>query len=707
MTRDKEGEAQGEWFKEHLSVPYEKAIQAIDAQKQAIKKDYSALVKQLPQVEKNLNEVIEGTNYTREQAIRVAIWTDMGVDMQKNGLSKRDQKKLYDIVKADPELSMFADRLAAIGQQRDGYVQPTEYWTIESIAFDLNDMTGKAGRARYLAQWKKNKDEIFSEDNINKLRKAYGPKHVEALQDMLYRMEYGRNKSRPGRVEQEWNNWVNNSVGAVMFFNMRSAALQTISAVNYIDWENNHPGNAALAFANQPQYWKDFKMIFQSDYLLERRGGSKRTINEAELAKHVAGKSNKAKAALAWMLEKGFLPTQLADSFAIASGGATFYRNQVNAYEKAGMSTKEAEAQAFLDFRDKTEKGQQSSRADMISQQQAGGLGRLILAFKNTPMQYTRTIGKAFLDAKNNRGSLKANLSKIAYYGVVQSVVFNSLQTALFSALGEDDGEELSTKKERVMHGVIDGFLGGLGVTGAVAVTIKNGYMMYRKQKARGFRADHTRTIIQFANLSPTIGSKLRKLYSGIQTEAMNQGAIKKMGLTVENPAFSALANIVSATTNIPADRVVNKINNIILASSSETEAMDRIALLMGWNAWDLGIKNTKAKEANILFRKEKREKKKTFDFNLQLDKNKFEEQKNIKKQKQERKEGKKVTCSYNTSKGRCGVAVVEGGTRCTIHQKVEQRKDGKKTQCTKIKSNKKRCGVITANKSGLCYYHD
>ena len=704
MTKGKEGEKQAEFFKENIFIPYEQAIQAIDKQKKEIKDDYSALVKELPQVEKNLNANIEGTNYSSEQAVRVYIWSKQGVEIP--GISKRDQKALVAAVSADPELIMFADRLSAIAQQRDGYVKPTEYWTIESIAYDLADMTGGEGRAKHLALWKENVGQIFSEENKSKLKVAYGKEHVEALEDMLYRMEYGRNKNKPGRVEQEWNNWVNNSVGAVMFFNMRSAALQTISAANYIDWENNHPGNAALAFANQPQFWKDFSTIYNSDYLVERRSGSKRTVNEAELVTHLKGKTNKAKAALAWLLEKGFTPTQIADSFAIASGGASYYRNQIKAYEKSGMTSEDAETQAFLDLRDKTEKGQQSSRADMISQQQAGGLGRIILAFKNTPMQYNRIMIKALADIKNKRGSLKGNLSKVAYYGVVQSVIFNSLQTALFSALGDED--EWDKKTDRIASGMIDGILGGMGLTGAVAATVKNGYLMYKKQKAKGFRADHARTVLAFANLSPTIGSKLRKLYGGIQTEAMNEGAIEKMGLTIENPAFAALANIVSATTNIPADRVVGKINNIILASSSEMEAMDRIALLMGWNAWDLGLTSkTKAKQANIEFKKEKKEEKKAFDFQKKNNYNKTEEQKNIVKQKEEKKEGKKVTCSYNTSKGRCGVVVEGGGTRCTIHEEVEQRKDGKKPQCTHIKKNGKRCGVMTANKSGLCYYHD
>ena len=42
-----------------------------------------------------------------------------------------------------------------------------------------------------------------------------------------------------------------------MFFNMRSAVLQTISAVNFVNWSDNNPLKAAKAFGNQPQYWKD------------------------------------------------------------------------------------------------------------------------------------------------------------------------------------------------------------------------------------------------------------------------------------------------------------------------------------------------------------------------------------------------------------------------------------------------------------------
>ena len=82
---------------------------------------------------------------------------------------------------------------------------------------------------------------------------------------------------------------------------------------------------------------------------------------------------------------------------------------------KEGMNQQAAEKQAMIDFTEIAETSQQSSRPDKISEQQAGGLGRVILAFANTPMQYTREIKKAASDLKNGRGDAKTNISKIIY----------------------------------------------------------------------------------------------------------------------------------------------------------------------------------------------------------------------------------------------------------------------------------------------------
>ena len=130
--------------------------------------------------------------------------------------------------------------------------------------------------------------------------------------------------------------------------------------------------------------------------------------------------------------------TQIADSFAISTGGASYYRNKVNSYLKQGLSKSDAEARAFEDFKAKSEESQQSSDPSKISQQQASTAGKVILAFANTPSQYSRIMKKAGLDLVNGRGDWKNNVSKILYYGAIQNVIFTTLQSALcgFEAVG-------------------------------------------------------------------------------------------------------------------------------------------------------------------------------------------------------------------------------------------------------------------------------
>ena len=71
-------------------------------------------------------------------------------------------------------------------------------------------------------------------------------------------MKTGSNRGFKGdTLTGRFVDWLNASVGTIMFFNMRSAVLQTISAVNFVNFTDNNPLKAAAAFGNQLQYWKD------------------------------------------------------------------------------------------------------------------------------------------------------------------------------------------------------------------------------------------------------------------------------------------------------------------------------------------------------------------------------------------------------------------------------------------------------------------
>jgi hypothetical protein len=548
--------------------------------------DFKALKKELDVPKDLRKEAIDG--FTNEQAVRVYLWDKQGMNIP--GLSQSDLKDLSKTIDKNPTLKLFADQLQAINKT-EGYPAPVENWLTGTITTDLINGLNTVKRSKYLEEWQTNADIIFSKENLNKMEAIYGAKYREALENVLSRMKSGKNRLFSGsRLSNRILDYINGSIGAVMFFNTRSAVLQTISAINFINWSDNNIYKAGKAFANQPQYWKDFTTLMNSDFLKDRRKGLKLNINESEIADAAKTSKNKAKAALNYLLQKGFLPTQIADSFAIASGGATYYRNRINALLKDGLSQKEAEEQAFRDFREIAEESQQSSRPDRISQQQASPLGRVILAFANTPMQYTRIIKKAASDLKNKRGNWKDNVSKIIYYGAMQNLIFNALQQALF-AIGFGDDEEDDKKKEKkyrgIANGMLDSLLRGIGIGGA-AVSVGKNLLLDVYERSGRKRPEYVDAAWKLLDFSPPIDSKISKLkQSGYMIDKYSDDMISK-GFAIDNPAYEAAAKVVSATTNVPLDRLYTKANNISAAMEEDAETWQRIAMLLGWPEWQI-----------------------------------------------------------------------------------------------------------------------
>ena len=589
LGKGKVGDAQLQFFQDNLIDPYNRAEQAVTRAKITAANDFKALKNSLKTLPKSLAKQTGIGGFTFGQAARVAVWTRQGMEVP--GLSKRDAKELNDFVKNNSELDVFTDELIKI-QKGKPYPKPGQNWLAGNITSDIVNEINKVNRKEYMQEFNENVDIIFSDKVMNKLEAAYGPKYVEALRDTLRRMKSGSN--RPvgnSRIVDGLLNWLNNSVGAIMFLNTRSAVLQTISAVNFINFGNNNLIAAGKAFANQKQYWKDFMTLFNSPYLVERRDGLKINVSESEIADAVAESSNKPKAFLNLLLNKGFVLTRFADSFAIAAGGSTFYRNQVAAYIKGGMDQKAAEKQAFDDFYAIAETSQQSSNPSKISQQQASGAGRVILAFANTPMQYARIIKRASQDLINGRGDWKTNVSKIVYYGAMQNLIFNALQTALFAlAFGEED-EEQEDKTGRIANGMADSLLRGLGIQGAAVSALKDALVTIHKQanKDKG-TPEFRKAISDLFGFSPPLDSKVRKLTSGLNTLSWEREKMSQEGFNLNNPAYLAFAQVLAGLTNVPLDRAIQKINNLRAVTSDSSAKWQKVALLMGWSTWDLGL---------------------------------------------------------------------------------------------------------------------
>ena len=595
IGKGKKGDAQMAFLKTNLLDTYNRAESAVTQAKISAANDFVALKTKLKTLPKTLSKETGIGKFTYSHAVRVAAWTRQGMTVP--GLSKRDIKELNDFVNKDAKLRVFTDELIKIQKGKE-YPKPGKDWLGGNITTDIIGGINKVNRAEYQQEWRENIDIIFSEDNMNKMEAAYGTRWREAMEDSIRRMKSGSNRPIGGnRVTEGLLNWLNNSVGAVMFLNTRSALLQTISAVNFINLGDNNIIKAGRAFANQKQFWGDFMTLMNSDYLVERRNGLKINVSESEIADAVRESKNKPRAAIAFLLSKGFVMTRFADSFAIASGGSTFYRNRLEALKKQGLSEADAAQQAFEDFKAIAEENQQSSSPSKISQQQASAAGRVILAWANTPMQYARIQKRAAQDLINGRGDWRSNVSKIVYYGAIQNLIFNSLQQAVF-ALGfgddEEETDEAKAKKRndkayKVVNGMIDSQLKGLGIFGAASVAIKNTLTtLYEEHGKKGSKYENA--IDDLLSFSPPLGSKIGKIKGGLRSASWNKKDMKEKGFSLDNPAYMAGAQVVTGLTNVPLDRVAKKINNLRGLVNERSSLWQKVALGLGWGTWELGL---------------------------------------------------------------------------------------------------------------------
>ena len=170
----------------------------------------------------------------------------------------------------------------------------------------------------------------------------------------------------------------------------------------------------------------------------------------------------------------------------------------------------------------------------------------------------------------------------------------------------EEQLEKLDAKERRkyitTLNNMMDSILRGSGLTGAVISTLKNTIMRYQREKEKGFTGDHAYTLIELANISPPIGSKMRKVYNSILTndvydrdviDARGLSAIDPLDNTLNlSPSYQVIGNLTSAFFNLPLDRVIAETNAMAEMLDDRNTSYQRIALALGWRTWDVNAKN-------------------------------------------------------------------------------------------------------------------
>ena len=126
LGEGKQGEKDLQFFKDNLLTPFAKANRVINNTKQKMSNEYADLKKNAKDVD--LKEIVQGTEYNNDTAIRVYLWNEGGFEIP--GLSEQEQSILVDKVKNDPALLAFAEGLSGISRMNNGYIKPSNNWFV-------------------------------------------------------------------------------------------------------------------------------------------------------------------------------------------------------------------------------------------------------------------------------------------------------------------------------------------------------------------------------------------------------------------------------------------------------------------------------------------------------------------------------------------------------------------------------------------------
>ena len=324
-------------------------------------------------------------------------------------------------------------------------------------------------------------------------------------------------------------------------------------------------------------------MIWNSPFLRARRSRGKQDIVMNEIIEGVDSSKD-----FFWNLSEklqkpGYYLTKSADSFAIALGGAAFYRNRFNTYVKQGKSENQAHNMSIRDLRERAEETQQSARADLISQQQASVMGRIFLSFQNVTMQYTRMGKKLVIDLKNRRrvkkpggGYHDLNTSRtiqagrLGMYLGYQHFLFQGLQQGILAMMAGDEEEVPVKKKEDYLNSVLDSIMRGTGILGGVLSVVKN--IALEIYRGNSYQAQQNLLAV-----SPGLKTKYGKGQKIVR--GLGKGEVKD--LLIEGP---------SLVYGLPTDRVVKLVDQIGVAVDGygrDYKTYQRVMIFFGWNHYN------------------------------------------------------------------------------------------------------------------------
>ena len=150
---------------------------------------------------------------------------------------------------------------------------------------------------------------------------------------------------------------------------------------------------------------------------------------------------------------------------------------------------------------------------------------------------------------------------------------------------------------------MLDNILRGTGIQGSIIMTVKNILLnLYERSKKDSYKGpEYFKAMLKILEFSPPISIKTKKLISAADNWEYNSWRPEAREVfNINNPAYMSSAKILSAVTNIPIDRLLQKIYNVQGALDASNEWWKRVAMFSGWPEYQLESKEDKEKKYDI-----------------------------------------------------------------------------------------------------------
>jgi len=131
----------------------------------------------------------------------------------------------------------------------------------------------------------------------------------------------------------------------------------------------------------------------------------------------------------------------------------------------------------------------------------------------------------------------------------------------------------------------------GMGVYPSVFAAVKDvGIKLYTESQKN--RPQYEKAGVQILNIAPPLGSKYRKITGGLKSFSYTTpNAILEKGINLDNPGIRGAARVIEGATNIPTDRTLLLMDQVQGALDQDLEYWQRTFIGLGWQDWQLGIK--------------------------------------------------------------------------------------------------------------------